>query len=54
MALNISESDHLCDGLTAGLYQWLSEVIGEETLTDVEVSSEPMLKQIRSKKSLKK
>ena len=51
MALNISESDHLCDGLTAGLYQWLSEVIGEETLTDVEVSSEPMLKQIRSKKS---
>lgn len=51
LALNISESDHLCDGLTGGLYQWLSELIGVETLERIEVSSEKMLKKIRSIKS---
>ena len=51
LALNISESDHLCDGLTYGLYQWLEDVIGKEKLTALEVSSEPMLKRVRSIKS---
>src|SRR5690625_3343165 len=51
LALNISESDHLCDGLTYGLYVWLEETLGKERLSRIEVSSEPMLKRIRSVKS---
>lgn len=51
LALNISESDHLCDGLTAGLYEWFTDVLGEERVETIEVSSEPILKEIRSVKS---
>ncbi|WP_407270120.1 M24 family metallopeptidase [Radiobacillus sp. PE A8.2] len=51
LALNISESDHLCDGLTAGLYQWLTDVVGAEVLTSMEVSSQLILKRLRSIKS---
>lgn len=51
LALNISESDHLCDGLTFGLYRWLEDVLGRDKLADMEVSSESMLKRVRSLKS---
>ncbi|MFD1031702.1 M24 family metallopeptidase [Metaplanococcus flavidus] len=51
LALNISETDHLCDGLTAGLFEWLQDTIGHEQLDSVMISSEPLLKQIRSIKS---
>lgn len=51
LALNISESDHLCDGLTAGLFEWLQDTVGHEQLDSLKVSSEPLLKQIRSIKS---
>ncbi|MHC0039077.1 M24 family metallopeptidase [Pseudoneobacillus sp. C159] len=51
LALNISESDHLCDGLTQGLYLWLEETIGKERLSTLEVSSEPILKKLRSIKT---
>lgn len=51
LALNISESDHLCDGLTAGLYEWLQDLVGVDRLNKLEVSSEPILKKIRSVKT---
>lgn len=51
LALNISEGDHLCDGLSLGLYNWLERVLGKEVLQQIEVSSEPILKELRSVKS---
>lgn len=51
LSLNISEGDHLADGLTMGLYTWLVECLGEEELSRVEVSSEPLLKTLRSQKT---
>lgn len=51
LALNISESDHLCDGLTQGLYVWLENVIGKDRLVGLEVSSESVLKKLRSVKT---
>lgn len=51
LALNISTEDNLCDGLTQGLYMMLSDAIGENRLKDIEVSSEGILQEIRSKKS---
>jgi Xaa-Pro aminopeptidase len=51
MALNISEDDHLCDGLTLGLYMWLEQCIGTNQLNQIEVSSQSILKQLRSIKS---
>lgn len=51
LALNISETDHLCDGLTAGLFEWLQESVGQAQLESIMTSSEPLLKQIRSIKS---
>lgn len=51
LALNISEHDHLCDGLTYGLYIWLEKTIGKETLQLIEVSSESMLAELRSVKT---
>ncbi|WP_027964686.1 M24 family metallopeptidase [Halalkalibacillus halophilus] len=53
LALNYSETDHLCDGLTAGLLEWLEDVIGEKRIMNLMLSSEPLLKQIRSIKSPK-
>lgn len=52
VALNISEDDHLCDGLTLGQYMWLENCIGSEKLKHLEVPSSKMLKQIRGIKSL--
>lgn len=51
LALNVSETDHLCDGLTRGLYLWLEETVGRNRLSAMEVSSEPVLKELRSIKS---
>lgn len=51
LALNISEQDHLCDGLTYGLYSWLSDTVGENVLQRIEISSEDMLCELRSIKS---
>jgi Xaa-Pro dipeptidase len=51
LALNISEHDHLCDGLTYGLYVWLEKLIGEERLASIEISSEPILSELRSVKT---
>lgn len=53
LGLNISETDHLCDGLTSGQYEWLSKCLGEEKLQSIEVSSESMLKEVRSIKTPK-
>ncbi|MGG4498537.1 M24 family metallopeptidase [Brevibacillus reuszeri] len=51
LALNISTHDHLCDGLTLGLYLWLEDLLGKERLQAIEVSSEAILKELRSVKS---
>jgi Xaa-Pro aminopeptidase len=51
LALNFSASDHLCDGLTQGLFLWLEDVIGAESLSSLEISSEKMLKELRSLKT---
>ncbi|WOV88066.1 Xaa-Pro peptidase family protein [Sporosarcina oncorhynchi] len=51
LALNISEQDHLCDGLTYGLYSWLKDNVGEQILHEREISSEEMLGELRSIKT---
>lgn len=51
LALNISENDHLADGLTVGQYQLLEELLGKDRLAEIEVSSEPMIGKLRSCKS---
>lgn len=51
LALNISEQDHLCDGLTYGLYRWLAETVGEKKLNAIEQSSEEILGELRSVKT---
>lgn len=51
LALNFSESDHLCDGLTQGLYEWLEATVGSAHLSLLEVSSEEILKSLRSIKT---
>lgn len=51
IALNISEDDNLCDGLTVGLYLMLEDMLGKDRLKEIEVSSEAMLSQIRAIKS---
>lgn len=50
IALNFSQSDHLCDGLTRGKYLWLSEKL-DKSLVSRFVSSEKVLKKIRSIKT---
>ncbi len=51
LALNISVDENLCDGLTQGLYETLKLAVGEEKLSEIETSSEPILMEIRSQKS---
>ncbi|THF84560.1 M24 family metallopeptidase [Cohnella fermenti] len=51
LALNFSLHDHLCDGLTVGQYQVLEKAVGRERLLGIEVSSEELLKEIRSVKT---
>ncbi|MDP3386481.1 MAG: Xaa-Pro peptidase family protein [Eubacteriales bacterium] len=50
IALDYSQSDHLCDGLTRGKYLWLSENL-DESLVNRFTSSEKVLKKIRSIKT---
>jgi len=51
LALNISTEDHLCDGLTQGLYMMLADAIGEDKVKEIEVSSQEILQRIRSEKT---
>ncbi|WP_261130624.1 Xaa-Pro peptidase family protein [Bacillus sp. Marseille-Q3570] len=51
LALNISLFDHLYDGLSLGLYHWLEQLIGPVKMQQIEVSSEPLLQQLRCVKS---
>ena len=51
VALNISEDDHLCDGLTRGLYLSLSDMLGAQRLAAVECSSRAMLSRVRAVKT---
>lgn len=51
LALNFSKSDNLCDGLTVGQYMILEKAIGKEKLLTLEVSSEEILKELRSIKT---
>lgn len=47
VALNISEKDNFCDGLTLGQYLWLKETVGESTLKNVEISSENIVEKLK-------
>ncbi len=51
LALNISETDYLADGLTVGQYQLLENTIGSERLQARETSSEQILRILRGIKS---
>ncbi|MGD1833983.1 MAG: M24 family metallopeptidase [Sphaerochaetaceae bacterium] len=51
LALNISEHDYLIDGLTVGQYMKLQNIIGKETLKEIEVSSETFIQDLRAIKS---
>jgi Xaa-Pro dipeptidase len=51
MALNFSKTDHLCDGLTLGQYMMLERALGKDKLRAIEVSSEEVLREIRSVKT---
>ncbi len=51
LALNISQNDYLSDGLTMGQYLLLSEIIGNEKLKEIEISSEEIISTLRSIKS---
>lgn len=51
LMLNYSESDALSDGLTLGQYRMLEDLLGKDTLAAIELSSEEVLKRLRSLKS---
>lgn len=51
VAMNYSESDHLCDGLTLGLYTWFENLVGAEWMDTHVVSSESILKDLRGIKT---
>ncbi len=51
LALNISETETLCDGLTQGLYLQLEKILGKEFIKNHTVSSEEIIVTLRSKKS---
>ncbi|MGH0053502.1 MAG: M24 family metallopeptidase, partial [Sphaerochaetaceae bacterium] len=51
VALNISETDYLVDGLTVGQYQLLQDAIGEDVLSKLECSSESLVTKLRSIKT---
>ncbi len=53
LALNVSETHNTCDGLTQGLYLQLELILGKERLRAIEVSSAPVLLELRSKKTVK-
>ncbi|WP_040213228.1 M24 family metallopeptidase [Clostridium polynesiense] len=51
LALNTSLSDATSDGLTCGLYMMLQDMLGKERLSKIEVSSENVIRELRSVKS---
>jgi Xaa-Pro aminopeptidase len=51
VAMNYSEGDHLCDGLTRGLYIWFKNLMGEDWIAEHVVSSEDVLKDLRGIKT---
>ncbi|QVK19816.1 aminopeptidase P family protein [Mycoplasmatota bacterium] len=51
IALNISTTDYLADGLTMGQYLCLESTLRSDRLKELEVSSEDLLNEIRSVKS---
>lgn len=51
LALNISETDVISDGLTYGLYCMLEKMVGNEKLAQIEVSSESLVRELCSAKS---
>lgn len=50
IAINYSQDDHLCDGLTTGRYRWLCQQMGEEYRQRL-ISSEPVLQRLRAIKT---
>lgn len=51
LALNISEDDNICDGMTQGLYLILQDMVGKERLTQIEISAEDIIKELCSVKT---
>ena len=51
VAMNFSQGDHLCDGLTRGLYLWFLKLMGTDWVNKHVVSSEDILKDLRGIKT---
>lgn len=51
VALNISENDAICDGLSVGLYMLLEDILGKEMLDKIQISSEDIIQDLRSVKT---
>lgn len=51
VGMNFSEGDHLCDGLTRGLFMWFENLMGSAWIDDHVVSSEDVLKNLRGIKT---
>ena len=51
LALNVSETDVIADGLSYGLYLMLEQMLGRERLSAVEVSGESLIRELCSVKS---
>ena len=51
LAINVSETDIIADGLSYGLYLMLEKMLGRERLAAVEVSGEGLIRELCSVKS---
>ena len=51
LALNISKDDSGADGLSYGLYLLIQDLVGKERLAEIEVSSEMIIRELRSIKT---
>lgn len=51
LAVNISVKDVIADGLTYGLYLTLTDIVGKEYLESIAVSSENIIRELRSVKT---
>ena len=51
LALNVSQSDPISDKLTYGLYLMLEELVGQEALERIEVSSKALIRELRCVKT---
>ncbi len=52
LALNVSSEFNTADWLTQGLYIQLQEIVGVQRLMEIEVSSAPLILELRSKKTV--